>query len=234
VTAGEGPWSRAAVSVPAASAPVDPAPFAIGPVRHALDVPGIDMGTYVEMQELFLRPAGRRPRWRRWLTWLGFGLLGVLVGLLLSYTRVRASLSLGVEGIEPFLFGGRTTLLTLLGLIVATAILCVVGTSFRYAAILARLHSGASAVVGPQRLGFGEEALLVGNDRRTVRLSWPTLTDVRQGRTCLFLIFNGMEAVWLPHGLLAAMPDRAGLEAFLAERHGAPIPPPPQLSLPPL
>lgn len=228
--AGEGPWSRAAAPAPEPM----PDPFSPGFVRHALDVPGVDMDTYVEMQMLLVRPAERKPRWRRWLTWLGFGLAGAAVGLLLSYTEVRASLSLSVEGGRPTMVGGRAILFGAVGLVAVTAILCLVGTSLRYGAILGRLHSGASAVMGPQHLDFGDDALLARNDRRAVWLSWSTLTEVRQGKTCLFLVFNGMEAVWLPHDLLAAMPDRAELEAFLAGRHGAPIPPPPPPSLPPI
>jgi len=204
----DGPWSRAAR--------VDP--FATGPVRYALDVPAIDMDTYAEMQELLLRPAGPRPRWRRWLTWLAFALAGALVGLLLSYAQVRASLSLGVEGGAASILGGRAILFGALGLVVLTAIVCLVATAMRYGAVLARLHSAASAVVGPQHLSFGDDALLARNDRRAVWLSWSTLTDVRQGKTCLFLIFNGMEAVWLPHDLLASHP---GLEAFASERRPA-------------
>lgn len=230
MTAGEGPWSRTAAPPPEP----EQAPFSPGTVRHALDVPGVDMDTYVEMQMLLVRPADPKPRWRRWLTWLGFGLAGAAVGVLLSYAEVRAFLAVGVEGGWVETFGGRAILLGALGLVALTAAVCLVGTSLRYGAILARLHSGASAVMGPQHLEFGDDALLARNDRRAVRLSWSTLTDVRQGKTCLFLIFNGMEGVWLPHDLLGAMPDRAELEAFLAGRHGAPIPPPPPPSLPPL
>jgi len=190
----------------------------IGRVRHVLNIPGIDLEGYAAVAERM----ARSPRsGRRWVASALAGLAGAGVGLWLAWAEVRATMTLGVEGGTPAVLGGRAILLWAAGLVAAAAAATAAAFTLHAARALARLHARAPGVMGPHELLFGEDALLCRNARRAVALPWTSLTGAERVGDRLFLIFNGMEALWLPDATLAEVSDRAAFDAFLNARLAA-------------
>ena len=195
---------------------------AAGPVRYALQVPALGPEDYARLQGLLLRGAAPQPGWRRRLGGLlGGALVGGAIGFLAAFWEVTAELWVA-SAREGWLLSldGFGVLLAILGVVVATLLALGVILISRQRRGTRALHAAGGELFGAHELMLGDDGLLWRNVSRTLFVPWPRLTGaVRQGGM-LFLLADRISAFWLPEALVAAHPDRAGLEALL-QRHAA-------------
>ncbi|MBP0494267.1 hypothetical protein [Roseomonas indoligenes] len=195
---------------------------AAGPPRYALQVPALGLADYGRMQVVLMRAASVRPGWRRRLLGLAGGcLVGGTAGYLAASREVSAEMWL-VSGRDGWAWSldGFGLVLAVLGVVLATVLALGVILSSRQRRGIHALHAAAGDLLGAHELLLGEDGLLWRNPSRTLLVPWSRVTGaVRQGGM-LLIIADRISAFWLPEALIAAHPDRAGLESLL-RRHGA-------------
>lgn len=194
---------------------------AAGPVLYVLRVPAIGPEDYARMQTLLVRgawPGG--VRWGRLLAGLAGGaLFGGLAGWLASVWDLQAELwvmsprkdwQLGLEGLG--------IVLGALGVALATLLAMAVSLGSRRRRGLRALHAAGGELFGAHDLLVGEDGLLWRNASRILFVPWSRMTGGVRRAGMVYLLADGVSAFWLPEALVAAHPDRAGLEALLRER----------------
>ncbi len=193
-----------------------------GPVRYVLQVPALRPEDYARLQAVLLRSAAPRPSWRRRLAGLvGGGLVGGAIGLLAAFWDVRAELWVTSARRGWMLtLDGPGILLATLGVVLATVLASGMILVSRQRRGIRALHATGGELFGAHELLLGDAGLLWRNVSRTLFVPWSRLTGAMRQGGMLLLFADRISAFSLPEALVAAHPDRAGLEALL-RRHAA-------------
>ncbi|WP_338664386.1 hypothetical protein VQH23_04300 [Pararoseomonas sp. SCSIO 73927] len=195
---------------------------AAGPPRYALQVPALGAADYARLQAVVMRPAAARPDWlRRFLGLAASCLVGGAAGYLAAAWELSAEMwvASGRDG-WAWSLDGLGIVLAILGGVLATLLALGATVLSRQRRAIRVLHAAGGEIFGAHELLLGEEGLLWRNPSRTLLVPWSRLTGAVREKGMLFLVADRVSAFWLPEALIAAHPDRAGLEALL-RRHVA-------------
>jgi hypothetical protein len=197
----------------------------VGPVRYALEMPALGAADYARLQAVLLRGLPRaRPGWRGRLA----GFLVALVaggtgGYLASEWDVTTEFWIGSarQGWQ-WTLDGFGVVLAVLGMMLATLLLFALPVRARQHDALRALHAAGGELFGAHALLLGERGIFWHNASRTLVVPWSRITGAVRREGMLFLLADRISAFWLPEAVIAAHPDRAGLEAFLRQHASLP------------
>ena len=198
----------------------------IGAVDYRLRVPAIAYPGYLRMQRVLLQqPAargGRRTRWSSWLVLIGCGVVGGVLGATASAGDWTAELFIGVaDSDDGWFLGGRGVLVlafVLMAVSLAGGMFVLQRVQSR---ILRNVHAAGGELFGAHELAFGQGGIYLSNVARRALVPWSAVTGVVKDLDGIFIVADHVSAFWITENVLAALPDRAGFMAYLAQRMAA-------------
>jgi hypothetical protein len=190
----------------------------IGIIHYSLAIPALDLAGYAAIQREILGTMSRKPLWKRLTNGLVPSILvGVALGFLIGPNDWSIGLYIG-EDSDGWFFDGIDMLIFVLGLMLLTlAAVALMGAVYR-ARFLRHLHVASGEMLGAHVLRFGDDGILWRNGSRVIVTPWSHITGLRPGKEQLLIVADRVSLFWVQEEVLAALPDRDALIAFIRSK----------------